>query len=63
MEFLKKLISDEDGQGVVEYSLMIGLIVLGIWGAVSLLNIPGTVSSLWESVDAALSDPGEPIPE
>ncbi len=63
MEFLKNWILDEDGQGVVEYSLMIGLVVIGVWGAVSLLNIPDTVASLWESVDAALSDPGEPIPD
>ena len=61
MEFLKKLISDEDGQGVVEYSLMIGLIVLGIWGAVSLLDIPGAVTTLWTSVDTALGNPGNPI--
>ncbi len=56
MELLKRLMLDEDGQGVVEYTLMIGLVVLGIWVAVSILDIPGAVSALWTSVDGELTN-------
>jgi len=56
MELLKRLMVDEDGQGIVEYTLMIGLVVLGIWVAVTLLDIPGAVSALWTSVDSELSN-------
>jgi len=47
---LKRLWVEEEGQGVVEYSLMIGLVVVGIYAAVSILGIPAAVSSLWSSV-------------
>ena len=55
MELLKRLMVDEDGQGVVEYTLMIGLVVLGIWVAVQLLDIPGAVSALWTNVSTQLT--------
>ncbi len=56
MELLKRLMVDEDGQGVVEYTLMIGLVVLGIWVAVQILDIPGAVSTLWTNVDAEITN-------
>ena len=58
MELLKRLMVNEDGQGVVDYTLMIGLVVLGIWVAVSILDIPGAVSALWTQVDANLANAG-----
>lgn len=47
---LKRLWVEEDGQGVVEYSLMIGLVVVGIYAAVSILGIPAAITTLWTSV-------------
>jgi pilus assembly protein Flp/PilA len=38
MELLKKMWSDDDGQGMVEYGLIIGLIVAVVVGAVALLG-------------------------
>jgi len=55
MDILKRLVVEEEGQGIVEYTLMIGLIVLGVWVAVDLLDIPGSVSTLWNNVDAEIT--------
>lgn len=55
MDILKRLVVEEEGQGIVEYTLMIGLIVLGVWVAVDLLDIPGSVSTLWTNVDAEIT--------
>lgn len=55
MDILKRLVVEEEGQGIVEYTLMIGLIVLGVWVAVDLLDIPGSVSVLWNNVDAEIT--------
>ena len=52
---LKRLWVEEEGQGVVEYSLMIGLVVVGIYAAVSLLGIPASVTSLWTAVNTQLT--------
>ena len=55
MDILKRLLVEEEGQGIVEYTLMIGLIVLGIWVAVDLLDIPGAVSGLWTNVNTEIT--------
>jgi len=55
MELLKRFMVNEDGQGVVEYTLMIGLVVLGIWVAVDLIDIPGAVATLWTAVSGELA--------
>jgi len=52
---LKRLLVEEEGQGVVEYSLMIGLVVVAIYGAVTALGIPASVGTLWTNVDGELS--------
>jgi len=51
---LRRLWVEEEGQGVVEYSLMIGLVVVGIYAAISLLGIPASISALWTKVDTEL---------
>lgn len=57
MTLLKRLIVEEEGQGLVEYTLMIGLIVVGIWAAVVLLDIPTKVTLIWKSVADNLVSP------
>ncbi len=49
MELLKRLMVN-----VVEYTLMIGLVVMGIWFAVSVVDIPGAVAT-WNAVSAELA--------
>ncbi len=52
----------EDGQGVIEYTLMVGLVVLALWAAVFIFDIPTAIGNLWNSVSGALNDlsPGKP---
>ena len=57
MEFLKRLILDEDGQGVIEYTVMVGLVVLVIWAAVFTFGIPAAITGMWGQVSGALNDP------
>jgi Flp pilus assembly pilin Flp len=56
MNFLKRLVREEEGQNIVEYTLMIGLVVLVIWAAVSALGIDTAVTSVWNNVSTALTD-------
>ncbi len=58
MEMLKRLITEEEGQDVVEYTLMIGLVVLVIWIAVSATGIDATVSTIWSKVKSSLTATG-----
>jgi len=59
MTVLKRLIVEEEGQGLVEYSLILALVVIGIWAAVALLDIPETISGIWTSIsDALIAAPG-----
>ena len=57
MDILKRLIVNEDGQGVIEYTLMVGLVVLVIWAAIFTFGIPAALNTLWSSVSTALNDP------
>ena len=57
MDILKRLIVNEDGQGVIEYTLMVGLVVLVIWAAIFTFGIPAALNTLWSTVSGALNDP------
>ncbi len=57
MDILKRLIVNEDGQGVIEYTLMVGLVVLVIWAAIFTFGIPAALNSLWSTVSNALNNP------
>lgn len=50
MSLLKQLVIDESGQGITEYALILGLLVLGIWVAVSLSDLPGKITGLFKLV-------------
>ncbi len=54
MELLKRLIFEEEGQNLIEYTLMIGLVVVIIWAAVNASGINDTVSTIWSKVVSAL---------
>ena len=55
MELLKKLIREEEGQTVTEYTLMIGLAVLVLYAAIAVAGIPAAVSTLWTRVSTSVT--------
>ncbi len=58
MELLRRLIVQEEGQDIVEYALMIGVIVITIWLAISFSGIEDTLSNIWSAVGSALTGAG-----
>jgi Flp pilus assembly pilin Flp len=55
MNLLAKLVADQEGQGVVEYTLMIGLVVLIIWTAVNATGVGDFLSARWDSVESIIA--------
>jgi len=54
MEFLNRLIVEEEGQGLVEYTLLIGVLVLALWAAVSYAGMTSKIGVLWGRVASQL---------
>jgi len=52
LALMKKLVSEEEGQGLVEYALIIGLIALVVIGALTLTG--SNISSLFNSIATRL---------
>ena len=57
MEFLKRLIVEEEGQGLVEYTLIVLLVALVFWVAVKNTNIGTQLSTSWGLVVSCLASP------
>lgn len=55
MDLLKRLIAQEEGQDIVEYALMIGLVVLVLWVVISASGAQTAVSNIWSGVNSALT--------
>jgi Flp pilus assembly pilin Flp len=55
MNLLAGLIVDQKGQGIVEYTLMIGLVVLIIWTAVNATGVGDFLSERWDSVESIVA--------
>ena len=51
---MKSLLTDESGQGMVEYGLIIGLIAVVLIGALTALN--GGLSSVFDQVTNTLNE-------
>ena len=49
-ELLKRLVVEEKGQGITEYALILGLVVLAIWIAVSATDIGTDITNLFNRV-------------
>jgi pilus assembly protein Flp/PilA len=56
MEFLKKLFVEEKAQGMTEYALILGLIVLGVWVAISATGLGGQISAVFTNVAAKVGN-------
>jgi Flp pilus assembly pilin Flp len=57
MELLKRLLVEEDGQGLVEYTLMVVLVALVFWVAIKNTNIGSQLASGWSKVTACVQTP------
>jgi Flp pilus assembly pilin Flp len=57
MELLKRLIVEEDGQGLVEYTLIVLLVALVFWVAIKDTNIGNQLASGWSKVTACVGSP------
>jgi Flp pilus assembly pilin Flp len=57
MELLKRLIVEEEGQGLVEYTLIVLLVALVFWVAVKDTKIGDQLSTSWGNVKGCLADP------
>lgn len=57
MELLKRLVVEEDGQGLVEYTLIVVLVALVFWVAIKQTNIGSQMASGWSKVSACVGNP------
>jgi len=54
MQFFKNFIREEEGQDIIEYGLVLGLIALA--GAGVLATMSGSVTTIMDAASTALSD-------
>jgi Flp pilus assembly pilin Flp len=57
MELLKRLLVEEDGQGLVEYTLIVVLVALVFWVAIKETDIGSGLASGWSKVTACVGTP------
>ena len=57
MELLKRLVKEEEGQGLVEYTLIVLLVALVFWVAIRDTNIGAELTTAWGKVVTCLSTP------
>jgi Flp pilus assembly pilin Flp len=57
MKLLKRLLLEEDGQGLVEYTLIVVLVALVFWVAIKNTNIGSGLASGWSKVTACVASP------
>jgi Flp pilus assembly pilin Flp len=57
MELLKRLMVEEDGQGLVEYTLIVVLVALVFWVAIKSTNIGSQMALGWSKVTTCVGNP------
>jgi Flp pilus assembly pilin Flp len=57
MELLKRLVKEEEGQGLVEYTLIVLLVALVFWVAIRESNIGVELTNAWTQVIDCLQNP------
>ncbi len=57
MELLKRLAVEEDGQGLVEYTLIVVLVALVFWVAIKNTNLGSQLASGWSKISACIGNP------
>jgi Flp pilus assembly pilin Flp len=59
MELLKRLLVEEDGQGLVEYTLIVVLVALVFWVAIKNTDIGNGLASGWSKITDCVGSPGD----
>ena len=62
MEIMKRLVVDEDGQGLVEYTLIVLLVALVFWVAIKSTNIGNQLSAGWSKIASCVGAPSTCTP-
>ena len=57
MQIFKRLLVEEDGQGLVEYTLIVLLVALVFWVAIKDTKIGDQLSTSWGSIKDCLASP------
>jgi Flp pilus assembly pilin Flp len=57
MELLKRLVVEEEGQGLVEYTLIVLLVALVFWVAIKGTNADDALEAAWTSIVGCLNAP------
>jgi len=57
MNLVKRLWIDEEGQGLVEYTLIVVLVALVFWVAIKSTNIGSQLANGWSKVADCVGDP------
>jgi Flp pilus assembly pilin Flp len=57
VELLKRLMVEEDGQGLVEYALIVLLVVFVFWVTIKNTNIGNQLSASWSNIGSCLANP------
>jgi Flp pilus assembly pilin Flp len=57
MELLKHLLVEEEGQGLVEYTLIVVLVALVFWVAIKNTNIGSGLAAGWSKITDCVSTP------
>ena len=57
MKLLMRLLREEDGQGLVEYTLIVVLVALVFWVAIKNTDIGNQLASGWSKVTACVGNP------
>jgi pilus assembly protein Flp/PilA len=55
MELLKRLVVEEEGQGLVEYSLIVLLVALVFWVAVKTVGVDQALDAAWTNITTCLN--------
>jgi len=54
MKLLQRVVVEETGQGITEYALMLGLVVFGIWLAITQTPIGQAIGNLFTQVQSEI---------
>ncbi len=62
MEHLRRLVVEEDGQGLVEYTLIVLLVALVFWVAIKNTNIGTALGDGWSKISSCVGTPSSCTP-
>jgi len=57
MKILRRLLAEEDGQGLMEYTLIVFLVALVFWVAIKDTTVGNSLANNWSKITACASAP------